>query len=154
MGTNNPPITVIPTGTSVAKISWLKKFGSAVWNAAKEIGGFLGSSKVQTVEQQVANLAEILLPTDAPLIQGFQIIIGKIFKQAVVTETQFANISNAGAQKFSAVIGLIGPELDQWVANNFAGTAKIQDATKAGLVNAIVALQNDLTAPVTPPSTK
>lgn len=137
--------------TPVAKVSWLKKFGSAVWNAAKEVVGFLGSTQVQTAEAAAAQVATLLLPADAPLIQSFQAIAGKIFHQAAITETQFTNVTSAGTQKLSAVVGAIGPELDAWVANNFPGAAKVQAATKAGLVNAIVALQNDLTAPIPTP---
>jgi hypothetical protein len=129
------------------KVPWLKKVGSAIYNAAKSVVNFLGSSKVQNAEAQIANVASLLLPAEAPIIQAFQGVMGKIFQQAVVTETAMTNVAGAGAQKLEAVVAAIGPELDQWVANNFPGSATVSKDVKAGLVNAIVALQNSLTAP-------
>jgi len=139
---------VVPAG----HVSWLKRVGSAIYTGLKDVVGFLGSAKVQNAEAQVANVASLLLPAEAPLIQGFQVVIGKIFQQAVVSETALTNVSNAGSQKLSAVVAAIGPELDQWVANNFPGSATVSADVKAGLVNAIVALQNSITVPATPPS--
>lgn len=134
-------------------MSWLKTFGSEIAKVAKEIVHVLASPQAQTLENDAATLAGILLPAEAPLIAGFQTLAGKIFRQAAVTETAMANVSGSGAQKFSAVLAQVGPELDQWVANAFPGSGKIQDATKAGLINAIVALQNDITLPAAPPAT-
>jgi hypothetical protein len=149
------PATPVVAGTSAPKVSWLKSFGIAIGKAAKEVVGFLSSTKVQAAEAQAANIASLLLPADAPIIQTFQGIMGKIFQQAVVTETAIGSVSGAstGAQKQAAVVAAIGPELDQWVANNFPGSATIAADVKAGLVNAIVALQNSLTVPpATPPA--
>jgi len=147
-------MTTAPTPVVTAKVPWLKFFGLAIGRAAKEVIAFLGSSGVQNVEAQAANVAELLLPAEAPIIQEFQVVMGKIFKQAVVTETASTNISagTTGQQKLSAVVAAIGPELDQWVANNFKGSATIAADVKAGLVNAIVALQNSLTAPAVAPA--
>ena len=142
------------TPATPTKTSWLKSFGHIIATAGKDIVHFLGSSKVQAAEQQAAAVAELLLPADAPIIQEFQGIVGKIFRQAVVTETALSNVAGAGSQKLAAVVGEIGPELDQWVANNFPGSATVSADVKNGLVNAIVALQNDLNAPpATPPAT-
>lgn len=142
MSTPAPPVVAPPP-----KQSWLKKLGSVIWTAAKDVVGFLGNPKVQSAEAQVANIASLLLPAEAPIIQAFQAVMGKVFQQTVVTETAFANVANAGSQKLEAVLAEVGPELDQWVANGFPGSTRIQDATKAGLINAVVALQNDLMAP-------
>jgi hypothetical protein len=149
MSTSTTPVTPIST----PKVSWLKRVGSAIYTGLKDVVGFLGSAKVQAAEVQVANVASLLLPADAPLIQTFQAVMGKIFQQAVVSETALTNVANAGSQKLAAVVAEIGPELDQWVANNFPGSAQVSAATKAGLVNAIVALQNDITVPASPAST-
>jgi len=73
--------------------------------------------------------------------------MGKIFQQAVVSETAMTNISKAGTQKLAAVVSAVGPELDQWVENNFPGSATVSADVKAGLVTAIVNLQNSITAP-------
>lgn len=142
------PSAVVTSAAPVApKVSWLKRVGSAFYTGLKDVVGFLGSSEVQAVEGQVANVASMLLPAEAPLINGFQTVVGKIFQQAVVSETALTNVANAGPQKLSAVVAAIGPELDQWVANNFPGSATISADVKAGLVNAIVALQNSITVP-------
>lgn len=143
-----------PVAVTTPKISWLKSVGLAIGKAAKEVVAFLGSTNVQNAEKQLANVASLLLPADAPIIQTFQGIMGKIFQQAVVTETAIGSVSAAGSQKLSAVVASIGPELDQWVANNFPGSATVSADVKAGLVNAIVALQNSLTAPPAPPAAK
>jgi hypothetical protein len=149
MSTSTTPVTPIST----PKVSWLKRVGSAIYTGLKDVVGFLGSAKVQAAEVQVANVASLLLPAEAPLIQGFQTIMGKVFQQAVVSETAMTTITNSGPNKLAAVVAAIGPELDQWVANNFPGSAQVSAATKAGLVNAIVALQNDITVPASPAST-
>src|SRR5258708_25029510 len=101
---------VVPAG----HVSWLKRVGSAIYTGLKDVVGFLGSAKVQNAEAQVANVAALLLPAEAPLIKAFQGIMGKIFQQAVVSETALTNISGAGSQKLAAVVAAIGPELDQW----------------------------------------
>lgn len=132
--------------------SWLKSVGHAIAVAGKDVVAFLGSSKVQNAEAQIANVASLLLPAEAPLIQEFQVLAGKVFQQAVVTETAMTNVSGAGTQKLQAVVAAIGPELDQWVTNNFPGSATVSADVKAGLVQAIVNLQNAITAPPTPPA--
>jgi len=146
-----PPVVPAP---APAKVSWLKRLGQVLATAAKDVVSFLGSSKVQTAEAQIANVAELLLPAEAPLIQEFQAIMGKIFQQAVVTESVAANITGSGKQKLDAVVAGIGPELNQWVANNFPGSKTISADVQKGLVNAIVALQNDITAPPASPAVK
>jgi hypothetical protein len=141
---------------AVPHVSWLKRIGSAIYTGLKDVVGFLGSSKVQAAEAQVANVASLLLPAEAPLIQAFQSIMGRVFQQAVVTETAMTNIAGAGPQKLAAVVAAIGPELDAWVQNNFPGSATVSADVKAGLVSAIVNLQNAITVPAatsTPPPT-
>lgn len=140
---------VTPVVPAAPKVSWLKKLGGALYTGLKDVVGLLANSKVQSAESQVANIASMLLPAEAPLIQGFQAIMGKVFQQAVVSETALTNVASAGPQKLSAVVSAIGPELDQWVANNFPGSAMISADVKAGLVTALVNLQNSITVPAT-----
>ena len=137
---------------AVPHVSWLKRVGSALYTGLKDVVGFLGSSQVQTVEAQVANVASLLLPAEAPLIKSFQVIMGKVFTQAVVSETALTNVASAGPQKLAAVVAAIGPELDQWVANSFPGSATVSADVKAGLVTAIVNLQNAITVPAATPA--
>lgn len=139
-----------PVTPVVPKVSWLKKVGSAIYTGLKDVVGLLSNPTVQSAEAQVASVATLLLPAEAPLIQGFQALMGKIFQQSVVSETALTNISKAGDQKLAAVTASIGPELDTWVANNFPGSATISADVKAGLVKAIVALQNSITVPAAP----
>jgi len=145
-----PPVTPAVTPTVPVKhVSWLKRLGSAIYVGLKDVVGLLSNPAVQKVEMQVANVATLLLPAEGPLIQTFQGIMGKIFQQAVVSEVALQNVASATSnpQKLAAVVGSIGPELDQWVANNFPGSATVSAEVKAGLVNAIVALQNAITVP-------
>src|SRR5271155_3396114 len=108
---------------AVAKVSWLKRVGSAIYTGLKDVVSLISNPKVQAAEAQVASIAALLLPAEAPIIAGFQIIAGKVFQQAVVTETALTNVANAGPQKLAAGLAAIGPELDQWVASNFPGSA-------------------------------
>lgn len=147
MSTSATPATPAPP-----HVSWLKRLGQAIYTGLKDVVGILGNPKVQAAEAQVANVASLLLPTEAPLIQGFQSVVVKIFQQAVVSETALTNVANAGSQKLAAVVAAIGPELDQWVANSFPGSAKVSAEVKAGLVTAIVNLQNSITVPTAPAS--
>jgi hypothetical protein len=140
-----PP--VVPAG----HVSWLKRFGHDVAVGFKYVIGVLGNPKVQAAEQQAAGIASMLLPAEAPLIQEFQVVVGKIFKQTAVTETAMTDVANASGSKLAAVVAEIGPELDQYVANNFPGSATVSAEVKAGLVNAIVAFQNAITVPAAPP---
>lgn len=141
-----------PAVTAAPHVSWLKRIGNAFYTGLKDVVGFLGSQQVQAVEGQVADVASLLLPAEAPLIKGFQALMAKIFQQAVVSETALTNVENAGSQKLAAVVASIGPELDQWVANNFPGSTTISADVKAGLVTAIVKLQNGITVPPAAPA--
>lgn len=141
-------VSTAPTAaTATPKVSWLKKVGQEIWTGVKDVVGVLASPGVQKAEQTAASVAEALLPADSQLIASFSTIAGKIFQQAVVAETSGAAAAASGASKLSAVMSAVGSDIDQWVANNFPGSAALSAATKAGLINAIVAIQNDITAP-------
>jgi hypothetical protein len=140
---------VVPAG----HVSWLKRVGAAIYTGLKDVVGLLSSSKVQTAEAQLANVAEMLLPAEAPMIQAFQTIMGKIFQQSVVSETLLTNVAKAGTQKLAAVVAGIEPELDQWVTNNFPGAATVNKDLKEGLVTAIVNFQNGIMVAAAPTPT-
>lgn len=125
------------------KQSWLSKVGGFI---AKVLG------VAQKAEPTAVTLAEALLPQFAPEIALANDLFNKIVKQAIVAETTLAAAGQAtgsGAQKLAQVIAAIGPDLDQWVANNFPGQKQVSETVKAGLVNAVVALLNELAPPAT-----
>jgi hypothetical protein len=126
-------------------MSWLKKIGA-------EIAKILGI--VQKAEPTVVSFTEALLPQFAPFIASADTIFQNIVKEIVAAETAAAAAgqSGTGPQKLAAVLANVGPMLDTWIASNFPGAAKLADATKAGLVNAVVAVLNDV-QPAAPATT-
>jgi hypothetical protein len=127
------------TPTPAPHESWLSKVGAF-------IGKVLGIA--QKAEPTAAALASALLPQFAPEIALADDIFNKIVKEALVAEATAAAAGSAtGPQKLAAVLANIGPVLDQWVANNFPGQKQVSDVAKSGLVNAIVAILNDVAPP-------
>jgi hypothetical protein len=118
-------------------VSWLKKVGN-------EIAKILGI--VQKAEPTVVAFTEALLPQFAPFIASADTIFQNIVKEIVAAESAAAaaGLSGTGPQKLAAVLANVSPMLDTWIASNFPGAAKLADATKAGLVNAVVAVLNDV----------
>ena len=118
--------------------SWLSKIGHVL---AEIIG------VAQKVEPTVVNFTEALLPQFAPFIASADTIFQKVMKEVIAAETTAAAAGQAtgtGPQKLAAVLANVSPMLDTWIASNFPGAAKLADATKAGVVNAVVALLNDI----------
>lgn len=129
-------------------VSWLSKIGHA-------IASILGI--VQKAEPTIVTFTEALLPQFAPFIGSADTIFQNIVKEIVSAEAAAAAAgqTGTGAQKLEAVLAKIGPPLDNWITSNFPGSAKLADATKAGLVNAVVAVLNDISpsaAPVSSPA--
>lgn len=121
--------------------SWLSKVGAF-------FGKVLGIA--QKAEPTAVVLAEALLPQFAPEIALANDLFNKIVKQAIVAETTMAAVGQAtgsGAQKLEQVLAAIGPDIDQWVANNFPGNKVLSTVSKTGIVNAIVAALNELAPP-------
>src|ERR1700674_1279260 len=118
--------------------SWLSKIGHVL---AEIIG------VAQKVEPTVVNFTEARLPQFAPFIASADTIFQKVMKEVIAAETTAAAAGQAtgtGPQKLAAVLANVSPMLDTWIASNFPGAAKLADATKAGVVNAVVALLNDI----------
>ena len=123
------------------KESWLSK-----------VGGFFGKilGFAQKAEPTAVTLAEALLPQFAPEIAVANDLFNRIAKQVIVAETTMAAVGQAtgsGAQKLEQVLAAIGPDIDQWVANNFPGQKQLSVISKTGIVNAIVAALNELAPP-------
>jgi|SRR5882757_152062 len=129
------------TPTPAPHQSWLSKVGAF-------FGKVLGIA--QKAEPTAVVLAEALLPQFAPEIALANDLFNKIVKQAIVAETTMAAVGQAtgsGAQKLEQVLAAIGPDIDQWVANNFPGNKVLSTVSKTGIVNAIVAALNELAPP-------
>lgn len=125
----------------MAATSWLSKVGAF-------IGKILGVAS--KAEPTAAALASALLPQFAPEIALADDIFNKIVKEALVAEAAAAAAGQAtgsGPQKLEAVLANIGPVLDGWVAANFPGQKQVSAVAKSGLVNAVVAILNELAPP-------
>jgi hypothetical protein len=130
----------------VVKQSWLSKVGSF-------LGKILGI--VQKAEPSAAAVASALLPQFAPEIALGDDIFNKVVKEALVAEASMAAAGTAtgtGAQKLEAVLANIGPVLDGWVAANFPGQKQVSTVAKSGLINAVVAILNELEPPPATPA--
>src|SRR5689334_3421003 len=129
------------TPPAVPHQSWLSK-----------VGGFIGKifGVASKVEPTAAALATALLPQFAPEIAVATDLFNRIAKQALVAEATFAAAGNAtgsGPQKLAQVLGEIGPDIDAWVTNNFPGNKQLSEVSKTGIINAVVAALNELSAP-------
>lgn len=122
-------------------MSFLKSIG-------QKLGKLLGflATNAKPIADQAAAVASVLLPQFAPEITAADNLVTKIAQQAVVTEALAATTATAptGAAKLTTVLTNIGPEIDAWVANAFPGATAVSTAAKSGLVNAVVAIMNEL----------
>jgi hypothetical protein len=123
------------------KVSWLKKFGQDVAKAVEWI-----ATKAQPIAQAAGTFVSGIEPQFAPEITVAENIISKIANQATVTEGAFTAVGQGsnGPAKLEAVVGAIGGEIDAWVANAFPGANAVSKAGKAGLVNSVVAILNEI----------
>jgi hypothetical protein len=141
MGTPvTPAVTTAAASPSAPKVSWLSKVGSF-------LGKVLGVA--QKVEPTAAVVAEALLPQFAPEIALGEGIFNKAVKEVIIAETasSAAGAAKSGPEKLNAVLAQVGPALDTWVVNNFPGQKQVSTAVKSGLINAVVAILNELQPP-------
>lgn len=119
-------------------MSWLKK-----------VGVFLGKlvGIVAKAEPTAVSIAEALLPEYSALIAGGNVIFQTILKEIVAAEAALG--AGTGPQKLAAVIAAVGPAIDGWIAASFPGTKQVSEAVKTGLVNAVVAVLNEIQEDVT-----
>src|SRR5690348_4545929 len=128
--------------TPVKKVSWLKHVGQV-------LGKVLGivAKDAKPVADTVAQVVSVLYPGLGSLAQAGDALVSKIALEATAVESVAAaagTASGTGAQKLEAVLKDIGPAIDQWVTNAFPGAKQASAATKAGLVNAVVAIINEV----------
>jgi hypothetical protein len=124
-----------------AKTSWLSRFGH-------EVGVILGvvAKDAEPVEKIAAATATAMLPQFAPQIAYADNLATRILDSVKNVEGTFVAVgqSTNSAAKLQAVVGGISSEMDAWVQANFPGAAAISQASRAGLVNAVVAIANDV----------
>jgi len=130
--------TVAP---AAPKVSWLKKFGQDVVKVVSWIAG-----KAQPIAAAAGAVVSALEPALAPEIAVAENLISKIANQAAITEAAFASVAqgSSGPAKLQAVLAAVGPEIQSWVSNAFPGAAALSQAAQAGLVNAVVAILNEI----------
>ena len=124
-----------------AKVSFLKKIGQVI---GKILG--IAAKDAAPIASQAAAVASVLLPQFAPEIAMADNLVSNIAKQAIITESLAAAASTPvpGQTKLDTVLANIGPEIDAWVASSFPGATAVSTASKAGLVNAVVAIANEV----------
>ena len=113
------------------------------------IGKILGiiAKDAKPVADQAAAVVSVLYPEFAPAAAAADSLVTKIAAEAVKVESLAATAGQAtgtGAQKLEAVLQNIGSAIDGWVTSNFPGAKEVSAATKAGLVNAVVAILNEV----------
>lgn len=127
--------------------SFLSKVGSFFSKVIHVI-----ATDVAPAEKIAVPVAEALLPQFIPLITVADGIFSNIVKEAVSAETVQAvagTATGSGPQKLATVLASTGPLLDEWVAANFPGAKAVSDAQKAGLINAVVAILNEISPVIT-----
>jgi hypothetical protein len=124
-----------------AKVSWFKKLGQFLGKVLKAV-----VKDGAVVEETVSPVLSTLFPQWAPLIASADGLATKILQQAAVVETNATAIGAAttGAAKLQAVLDAIGPDIDEWTAAALPGSAKLSTVAKSGLVNAFVAVWNEI----------
>lgn len=133
--------TSAPATTVTKKTSWLTKIGQVIGKVVKAVATDAG--KVADLAKPVAIA---LLPQFSSEITTADNLIDNIALEAQAVEGTAAAASTAttGQAKLEAVLTNIGPDIDQWVAAKFPGATTVSNAAKAGLVNAVVAIMNEV----------
>jgi len=117
------------------------------------VGAVVGKvlKAVATVAKPVDDIAtpvlEALFPQFAAPIAAQDALVTKIATEAVAVESAAAAAgtqTGTGAQKLEAVLEATGPAINAWVAANFPGAKEVSTAAQAGLVNAVVAILNEI----------
>lgn len=125
----------------VAKVSWLKKFGQDVVKVVTWVAG-----KAVPIAQAAGAVVSAIDPALAPEVTVAENLVTKIANQAQVTEAAFAaaNLASSGPAKLQAVLNAVGPEINAWTQSAFPGSAALSTASQSGLINAVVAIMNEI----------
>lgn len=137
------------TPTPAPKQNWLKCIGHFFGSILK----FVGNEEPKIAAIAVPAL-EMAFPQFATLIAAGDALASKITKQVLVTETLATAVGSAttGVDKLNAALAGVGPEIDAWVAAAFPGSNGISTVSKSGLINAFVAIANEVEADLIPPA--
>ena len=129
--------------------SWLSKVGTFLGKVLKIV-----ATDAKPMADIAAPVVEALLPQFATGIQAADNLVTSIAKQAVLAEgvAAAAGQQSTGPAKLETVLTNIGPSIDAWVASNFPGASAVSAASKAGLVNAVVGIMNEIKPPSTTPT--
>lgn len=123
-------------------MTWLKKVGVFMGKVLKVV-----AKDAAPVSHQAAAVAEIMFPQFAPAIAVADGIVTSIAREAVQAEA-LASVATAtpgdGVQKLAAVLSASGPVIDSWIAASFPGSGQVSTVSKAGLINAVVAILNEV----------
>jgi hypothetical protein len=130
------------TVAAAPQVGWFKK-------ALQFVGKVLGvvAKDAKPIADTVAQVATIMFPQFAAMIAAGDNLISKIALEAVAAEGIVATASSAsgtGPQKLELVLKSVGPAVDQWIQSGFPGHAALSTASKAGLVNAVVSILNEI----------
>lgn len=135
------PTPAVATTAPTAKVSWLKRVGQF-------LGKVLGivAKDAKPLADTAATVTEALYPQFAPAIAAADNLVTNIAKEALDAEVAAAaaGSQSSGPAKLNAVLANIGPAVDDWVAAKFPGAKQVSAASKAGLVNAVVAIMNEV----------
>jgi hypothetical protein len=136
--------TAVPVVAAAPKVSWLKKVGSVLGRILK-----LVAKDAAPVADKAAVVAEIMFPQFAVPIAAGAGLIDNIAKEALTVEVmeQAGAAAQGGPAKLEAVLGTIGPAIDQWIASRFPGANAVSKAKKANLVSAVVDMINEVDPP-------
>jgi hypothetical protein len=147
--TSSSPAPAAPSPTSAKKVSWLSKVGAV-------LGKILHAAA--DVAKPVADLADpvldALFPQFKKQIDAGDALVTKIAAEATAVEgiaSAAGTQTGTGAQKLETVLQNVGPAIDAWVQANFPGAQALSTASKAGLVNAVVAILNEIDPSAAPP---
>lgn len=130
------------TAAPAAKVTWLSKVGAVVGKVLKAI-----ATVAKPVDDIATPVLEALFPQFAAPIAAQDSLVTKIATEAVAVESAAAAAgtqTGTGAQKLEAVLEATGPAINAWVAANFPGAKAVSTASQAGLVNAVVAILNEI----------
>jgi hypothetical protein len=136
----------VQASPAAPKVSWLKKIGIFL---GKVVGVIAKDGK--PVVDDAAKVAKILLPQFAGEIDYANNIADNVMQEIVTAEAAAqAGVSpQGGPAKLTAVLQNAGPAIDNWIQSRFPGADALAADVKAGLVNALVAVFNDVKVPPT-----
>jgi len=131
------------------KVTWLSKVGAVLGDVLKA-----AATAAKPIADIALPVAEALFPQFKTEEVAADNLVTKIATEAVAVEGVAAAAgtqTGTGAQKLESVLANVGPAINAWVAANFPGAKQVSAASQAGLVNAVVAILNEIDPAAAPP---